>query len=175
MLEYFPDPYPDELLYSVWARYKDHVRFTAKTDAFLELFGSRGVKPIIDLPCRIQSFVDRLPLEHCYNVNFFIDNHTLFPYYQAFLPKERRQLARDEMILGKGKGIHALLEVYTQILPSTWFRFCPKCVEEDKRKFGECYWHRLHQLPGVEICPLHEVLIEKSIVWTGRRGNNVLL
>lgn len=174
MLEYFPDPHPDELLYSIWARYNDHVHFSAKTDALWELFGSRGVKPIIDLPCRIQSFVDRLPLGHCYNVDFFIDNHTLFPYYQAFLPKERRRLARDEMILGKGKGIHALVGIHTQRLPSTWFRFCPKCVEEDKRKFGECYWHRLHQLPGVEICPLHEVLIEKSIVRTGRRNNGLL-
>jgi len=61
MLEYFPDPYPDEILYSIWARYSDDVHLPAKTDALWELFGSRSVRPIVDLPGRIQCFVDRLP------------------------------------------------------------------------------------------------------------------
>jgi Tn7-like transposition protein D/TniQ len=164
MLEYFTDPHPDELLYSIWARYSDHVHFSAKTDALWELFGSRGIIPIVDLPGRIQCFVDRLPEGHCYDADFFIDNHTLFPYYQAVLPNERRKIARREMILGIGKSIHGLAGSNTKILPPVVLRFCPKCVEEDRRKFGECYWHRLHQLPGVEVCPLHEMLLENSTI-----------
>lgn len=162
MLEYFPDPHPDELLYSIWARYSDHVHFSAKTDALWELFGRRGIIPIVDLPGRIQCFVDRLPEGHCYDADFFIDNHTNFPYFQAVLPNERRKIARREMILGIGKSIHGLAGSNTKILPPVWLRFCPKCVQEDRGKFGECYWHRLHQLPGVEVCPLHEMLLENS-------------
>src|SRR5207248_8301428 len=33
--------------------------------------------------------------------------------------------------------------------------FCPKCVAEDRQNFGECYWHRVHQVPGVLVCPAH--------------------
>jgi len=45
-----------------------------------------------------------------------------------------------------------------------WLRFCPQCVQEDRRKFGECYWHRVYQIPGVEICPLHKVWVRNSAV-----------
>jgi hypothetical protein len=30
------------------------------------------------------------------------------------------------------------------------------CVEQDRRQYGETYWHRSHQLPGIELCPEHE-------------------
>src|SRR4029077_2114724 len=30
--------------------------------------------------------------------------------------------------------------------------------------FGESYWHRLHQVPGFEICPLHAAFIENSSI-----------
>lgn len=38
------------------------------------------------------------------------------------------------------------------------------CATEDRRRFGECYWHRVHQVPGVEVCPIHEVSLENSSV-----------
>ena len=42
MLEYFPDPYPDELLYSVWARFSDQVRYPNHREIMQELFGSKS-------------------------------------------------------------------------------------------------------------------------------------
>lgn len=164
MIEHFLDPHPDEILYSVWARFSDHVSYPSKSDTFLELFGSRDVRPSIDLPCRLQCFVDALPQDHSYTVDFFINRHTLFPYYQAFLPIERSQIVRNTMTFGIGKGVHERTGIIRRIFPPLWLRFCPVCVAEDKREFGECYWHRLHQLPGVEICPLHKVLLENSSV-----------
>jgi hypothetical protein len=44
-----------------------------------------------------------------------------------------------------------------------WFRFCPVCVIEDHNDVGEIYWHRLHQLPGVLVCPGHNVFLEDSL------------
>jgi hypothetical protein len=35
------------------------------------------------------------------------------------------------------------------------FRLCPTCVEEDYIAAGFPYWHRCHQLQGVETCHLH--------------------
>ncbi len=33
--------------------------------------------------------------------------------------------------------------------------FCPACIEHDKNSMGLSYWRRLHQIPGVDICPKH--------------------
>lgn len=41
-------------------------------------------------------------------------------------------------------------------------RFCPRCQTEDRELFKQAYWHRLHQLPGVEVCPSHAVFLEDS-------------
>jgi hypothetical protein len=48
-------------------------------------------------------------------------------------------------------------------LPAT-LRFCPQCAAEERERLGEAYWHHLHQLSGLEICPEHEVWLEKSRV-----------
>lgn len=34
-------------------------------------------------------------------------------------------------------------------------RYCSSCAASDRRAFGESYWHRCHNLPGVEVCPTH--------------------
>jgi DNA-binding Lrp family transcriptional regulator len=50
-----------------------------------------------------------------------------------------------------------------------FLRFCPACKRKDEECYGETYWHRLHQLPGVEVCPTHETFLENSGV--GLRAN----
>jgi len=49
-------------------------------------------------------------------------------------------------------------------------RLCPVCIQEDKRRFREAYWHRTHQVSGTEVCPTHGVFLEESSVsrWAGR-------
>ena len=46
----------------------------------------------------------------------------------------------------------------------THLRYCPVCKEEDEKQNGETYWHRLHQLAGVLVCPAHQVFLEDSHV-----------
>lgn len=41
-------------------------------------------------------------------------------------------------------------------------RFCSLCANEDRLKFGETYWHRIHQITGVEICHIHKVFLVNS-------------
>src|SRR5438270_3230747 len=93
MLEYFPDPYPDEVLYSIWARYSDIVRFTNNMDVFQELFGAIRMSATIDLPSHLGYFVGNLPTGHAYSVDYFIDHHTLLPFFAAFRsPEQTRRL-----------------------------------------------------------------------------------
>ena len=43
-----------------------------------------------------------------------------------------------------------------------YMRYCPLCAAADREQHGETYWHRKHQLPGVEICLEHRCRLENS-------------
>ena len=45
-----------------------------------------------------------------------------------------------------------------------FIRFCPLCLEEDRNQYGEAYWHRHHQIPGVLVCLKHGVALLDSQV-----------
>lgn len=170
MLACFPDPYPDELFYSICARFQDRVRYPSQKATVEDLFQTKNAIAIFDFPSRLNRLVDALPPQSGYTVDYFINNHTLLPFYSPFLPIERNQLIRDDMGGDNGAKIHTRLGIvagYVE-MPSH-LRFCPVCVEDDKKRFGESYWHRLHQVPGVEVCPIHSVFLENSDVLTHNR------
>ncbi len=50
------------------------------------------------------------------------------------------------------------------------FRFCSVCWREDVEQYGEPYWHRVHQVAGVLVCPIHQVWLQNSLVKT--QGEN---
>src|SRR6266566_789521 len=163
MIEYFPDPFPDEVLYSVWARFSDLANYPNLSDVFKELFGNRRTKPIADLPCQLGHFFEHLPYGHSYTIDLLIDRHTLLPFYAPFLPAERYIHLREQMISKHGKAVQRRAgSVSVRVPVSLWLRYCPACVEQDRANFGECYWHRLHQVPGVEVCPIHALFLENS-------------
>ncbi|HEX8377847.1 MAG TPA: hypothetical protein VF602_08505 [Pedobacter sp.] len=53
MIGFFPDPYPDELLYSACARYSERVKYVNKQFIMEDMFGRRGLSAIVDFPLRI--------------------------------------------------------------------------------------------------------------------------
>ncbi len=125
MLEYFLDPHPDELLYSVWARISDQARYANRGDVALELFGNRSFSALVDWSCSLGYLVSQLPEGHCYTADLLIDSHTLFPFYAPFLPPERAQLLRDQMTYGNGVAFAARLGMLTSgIPPHKWLRYC---------------------------------------------------
>jgi Tn7-like transposition protein D/TniQ len=170
MLEYFLDPYPGEILYSVWSRFSDSVCYSEKKDVMGELFGNFNAVPMVDLPCFLGYFVNNLPFEHTYTLDYLINNHTLFPFYAPFLPRDRRSRLREQMISNRAVSIHRLIgnlgNATSTMSSPGWLRFCPTCVEKDRARYGECYWHRLHQIRGVEVCPKHKTFLENSTVAT---------
>jgi hypothetical protein len=44
----------------------------------------------------------------------------------------------------------------------TFFRLCPDCTEEDRKAHGEAYFHRQHQLPGINVCLKHGLRLVDS-------------
>ncbi len=162
MIGHFPDPYPDELFYSVCARFSDHMQYPTVGAVARELFGTETINCAVDFPSRLDTLVSALPIGHSYTVDILIDDHTLLPLYGPFLPPERLKYLRNDMC-GDKSTAHARAGItYFQAPLLQHLRFCPLCLDNDKQRFGECYWHRVHQVPGVEVCPIHEVLLQNS-------------
>ncbi len=162
MLAYFPTPYPDELLLSVLARLADTMQYPRPSDLSRAIYG-KDVKSIAaDLPNRLDDLVTALPSGHTLTVDQLIDEHTLYPFYQPFLPEKRAKKVRKLMRGNKIRtGIYSSIAIFSQLGPMPKFlRFCPECVQEDRRLYGQCYWHRLHQVPGVYICPDHQTTLQ---------------
>lgn len=165
MIGYFPEPYPDELLYSLCARLQDRMNYPTSKRLVEELFGTPNTVSILDLPTHLGYFISILPPNHSYTVDSLINNHTLFPFYSFFLKPEQSTDIREKMQQNTAGGIYprSSLMASPVLLPQR-IRFCSKCAEIDKEKWGEFYWHRLHQLPGVEVCHVHCCWLEQSDV-----------
>ncbi len=165
MIGCFPDPYPDELLYSVCARFHDCVQYPNKKNTMRELFGDEAAIATVSLPSNLQTLVSMLPPGSPHTVERLINNHTLYPFYAPFLDrKQARQLWAD-MEGARGPSIYMRSGVMASTIQSMeWLRFCPVCAQHDKVQLGEYYWHRIHQLPGIEICPEHNVRVLDSKV-----------
>jgi hypothetical protein len=72
MIGFFPEFYPDELLYSACARYANQVIYPNKHIAVKDLFGSRGLSAIVDFPTRIENLLSSIP-----NHNYTCDKQGL--------------------------------------------------------------------------------------------------
>lgn len=107
----FPRLLPDELFYSAAARFQDQMQFRSTSAVREALFGLAGVTTVVDLPAHLQPFVDRLPPGEPYTAADLIRRHTLFPYYEPFVPPARAQAAFSAMCDGGSRGIHRLLVV----------------------------------------------------------------
>ena len=165
MMTFFPVPYEDEVLYSVLARY--HVRSgnISYKATMRDLFGSTSVTAVMDLPSNIHNLVNNMPLNSRYTEEYLIKNHTLFPFYSAFLPPERAEQVFQSMKGENGGSIYSRTGIMaSSIVLNQYFKFCPTCTEEDKLQYGELYWHGVHQIPGVLVCPKHYVPLYNSLV-----------
>jgi hypothetical protein len=138
MLVGFPDPYFDETFYSLCARFTDHGRYPQHYTVIQKLFGTPHIKATIDFPSQLDYFLGQLPPQPYWTLNNLLENHTFLPYFTPFLDPNRL----------------------------TTLKYCPLCVEADRKTSGEAYWHRAHQLAGVEVCYLHQAFLEHSPIST---------
>jgi DNA-directed RNA polymerase subunit K/omega len=100
-----------------------------------------------------------------------LDEYTILPYFAPFMSAERHEEIRLDMRGEGGGAIHARLGILTSEITAHYLRFCPVCAESDEKTYDEgAYWHRTHQLPGIEVCPTHAVFLRNSAVRVRGRG-----
>ena len=163
MIAVFPTVYPDELLYSQLARFYARSGYPGYTFAAEDLFENKTVRPDIEFlnaytPEALRLITHEKPIEE------IVLKHTMFPYYARFIGYERRMKAFQSLV-AMDMAYHNLLP-----LPKSkekvirHLRYCPICAEHDRETYGETYWHRIHQMHGIRICPTHHCyLIETDI------------
>lgn len=179
-IAYFPEIYPDELVYSVLARFYVHNGYISYLSCFNEIYLSGRVRPDIEFMNQIVpemrwQFEKQIPWEQV------IWRHTMYPYYSRFADKDKREeawLAMEHM----GKGESIVQPKFSRILslPQSGeekycLKYCPICAKRDRELYGETYWHRRHQVRGLEICHEHGCrLSDSGISLMSYNGSSVL-
>lgn len=143
---YLDEPYPDEMLFSVVARYvKDHR--VENRNRFLRLLFGDGYKRISESN-RLDYLADEIYPAWGMSASEIVARMTLSPFFASIFPGDdrlKRVAERQRCVpwtgyLGPGKpGI----------------RYCQACWREDDRDGNPRYWRRSHQLPGVVVCARH--------------------
>lgn len=156
MLSYFPTPYPHEWMYSVYCRY--HLRSGRRQNqtTIQELFGNRLTAAIGSIfpNNTIAQVVGQLPSTQ-FNVRLLILNHTLFLYYTRCYTIAQKEKMLAELCMGATAVITSIRRFGQLPAP----RYCPACAEEDRRTYGEAFWRIEHQIPSMEICPTHGLML----------------
>lgn len=164
MLSYLPKPYDDELLYSVVARYFTHVG-GARGASVEQLFGKRGVRAQVDLPSSLGRFAENAAALWGFIAEEIAEKYTLLPFYTYYANDMLRMRAIEAIKSDSEMGLHSRLGINTsRVKVPQFLRYCPECVSADFKRWGETYWRRTHQLPGVLVCTVHKGLLASSAV-----------
>lgn len=166
MLGFFPNVREDELMYSVFARYHVQAGNTVIKDTVDNLFGTKSSYATADFPTYLGQLYENVKHFDGPKVDDWIDKHSLYNYYTNFLPKKQRQKIYNAMVNdARHTTIPTTVGMTTStVKPFSYFRFCPKCLEEDLKTNKETYWRMTHQLPSVFLCLKHEEPINESRV-----------
>lgn len=162
MIAYLPAIYPDELIYSWFCRYYVHSGYFTHKMALQELYCNRSDNPSKEFIGNLNA-ESRAELAKIYPLDMLTLNHTMFPQYARFIPLEQKKTAMHH-IGHDSCNIHHLFCVLPRIDEEQYLRYCPMCVAEDRKQYGETYWHRKHQIRNMGICTKHRCRLIASNV-----------
>lgn len=146
----------DETLYSWCSRYHRLAVNGLASGTCEQLYGARRLGVAHDLPAGLGDFVirNRGSLGTAAEI---IRARTVLPFY---LPFKDESLGHEAQQLMASSGIGSLkfrLGLLTSGLGAAHpLKACPKCMLADRARDQVAYWHRVHQLPSVWVCPAHD-------------------
>lgn len=146
---YIAAPYPDELIGSVLIRTARHRGLGNKRLAEL-LVSSRQARFPLLLSLQLREIAEGTgasPAE-------LLHEHTPFRFITAFMPIKMTEGFSNSIIAGTRGCVASLCQSVT--VAGRQPVYCPQCVRDDLRAFGESYWHRQHNLPFIDECPTHQ-------------------
>lgn len=168
MLYYFPRPFPDELIGSVILRACRHFGVSRKKLATMMAEGRGRSYCSMAMSGHLQTIGQAAELEAI----DLLWQHTVFPYATAFMSWEETQRLAGTLLATDAESNAALTQCGTQ--GNLGQRYCPKCLRDDLRTYGEAYWHRIHNLPFVMLCPLHQIPLKATYYQRAHLGLRAL-
>lgn len=154
-LSFFPAPQEDELLDSVVYRYHSLSGNARPEDTLKVLFGlpSKTFPRLVS--GRLDHFVPLLPGFQKDGATDLLRRYSLLPALARHFNKQEIEGAVRESIESWALGTSQIYWHGTRKVLHPHFHCCPMCISEEIDKFGFAYWHRSHQLDGVEVCHKH--------------------
>lgn len=169
MIAFFPEPYPDELVYSLLARYYVKAGYLAFQYAVEDLYIHKYTNPDVEFLNELKPEVLDVIKEYC-GMEALIQKHTMFPSYGRFLPAKRKQEAKKALLSMNGNFNNLLAIPKNQRGTGRFLRYCPLCAKENREDYGEAYWHRKHQIQGIRICGKHGCYLKDSRISMERKA-----
>lgn len=171
-LYHFPPLYEGDCFYDILARFSEESGYLKSNDVSKELFGTHpDLRSAVVLPYKAELIYTWLGKDSNITMENLRDNHSAWQYLQTngeiaemgFAPMDRddvrpgrKKLARMASLFQKGV---------------CYLRYCPHCAVVDRLTVGKPFWHQVHQLYGVKLCPVHGIPLLESGVFLGRRLN----
>ena len=99
-----------------------------------------------------------------------MNKHTVIPFYTRLYTKTERSQFNSNFLTSTVQKMPYIssLDPFSRI----GCKYCPICCIQDKRTYGEPYWHREHQIPLLTICLRHRCRLhvaEGSISWWSQK------
>lgn len=159
MIGTFLPPRPDETIYSMCAEYQELLGAPSARIVNENFFGMKMRPLLAAFPRRLEYLEKRLPPSTGITAAKLLDEHTLLPYIRPFM----REQQANEFVNGmKGDGIgKSGNKIFGAGKLPRALRFCPLCAVADREDHRGAYWHRIHQIPGILVCPHHKTLLEE--------------
>lgn len=160
-------------MYSICSRFHKRSGNIHEKSTIEDLFSSRSITASAFLPSGINALIANMPLFADYTAEQFIFDHTLYLFYTAFLPQKQAEQVYKSMLSNDGKDIYVRSGMNASGIPQVkFFRFCKQCFESDMEEYGEPYFHRHHQVSGIECCLEHYTPLYNSSVLTSGGGKH---
>lgn len=161
MKMYFPEIYPDELVYSWFGRFAVHSGYI-NSQLLQFLYCKRSDTPIKEFIGNLNPEA-RECIAKIYPLKELVLEHTMYPQYARFVPLEQRKEALHKLCY-ENCDMHHLFAVLPRHEKEQYLKYCPICSREDRQQYSETYWHRKHQIRNIGICPKHKCKLMDSIV-----------
>ncbi len=163
MICYFPEVIDGETVYSWFCRYYVHSGSVAHATAMQDLYCKRSDTPSKEFVGNLNGKAKSI-IQSMYSMEDIILHHTMFPQYARFLSLEQKQRALYKL-QHEFCDAHHLFCILPRRDGEQYLKFCPLCVKESRRQYGEAIWNRVHQMRDMYICTKHNCkLIESDVI-----------
>jgi hypothetical protein len=156
MISWFTPLFPNELFYSICARYKQQLGYR-DIDVNRELFSKDIVRPMFLSPFEFSALKNNVPKAWLPSLEHIIRNHSTVP---LAIPLSGQEFSMDVIGLQNGLGeLEPALRRMERERYALGYAYCQECLKADSEKYGTTYWHREHNVQGVFVCTKHQIFL----------------